>query len=378
MSVIIIQRIFPTYRKDVFDELHNKIDFTLLHSVNKSGINQASTGYSKQIGSFQYSRKESNIFLNVFRYIIKERPAVVIHEFSIGIASLFPVYLLTRILGIGFILWGHGFNRSKGFYPEHTCSDKLRLWLVKKTDATIFYGQEAKIKFSEYVKKDKLFIAFNCLNTRTLTTIRSVLEKEGRDNIKERIGLRHKYNLIFIGRLLEYKQPQILLDIYESLRNHFGDTIGLNFIGDGDYLFILKDIVRSKGFENNVKFYGEISNDIKNGELLYCSDLMVMPGPVGLSLNHAFNFDCPVVTFHQIGHGPEIEYLIDGKTGFIVEPNTLNAMTSIIGNYLTSIDLQIQMKMNIRKMIETTCSINNFIRGFEEAVNFVITKSKGD
>jgi glycosyltransferase involved in cell wall biosynthesis len=374
-KVIIIQRIFSEYRKSVLNKLNSHIDFILLHSENKSGINQASAPYSKKIWNFQYSRNKTNLFLNVFPYILKNRPKIIIHEFSIGILTLIPTYFLSRLLKLKFILWGHGYDRSKGFYPEKSFNDKLRLFLLKKADAVIFYGQEAKLLFSEYMKCDKLFIAYNCLNTNGLTAIRDKLEKEGRENIKKRIGFTDKYNLIFIARLLKIKQPQILIDIYEYLINIYGNIICVHFVGDGDYLNQLKEIVRYKGLENNIKFYGAIHDDIKNSELLYCSDLMVMPGPVGLSVNHAFNFDCPVVTYQQKGHGPEIEYLINEKTGFIVEKHSAEAMSIIISKYLDSKDIQSQMKLNIRYMIETTCSINNFLKGFDDAIKFVLREN---
>jgi len=275
-------------------------------------------------------------------------------------------------LGIKFILWGHGYDRSKGFNPEKSFNDKLRLFLIKKADAVIFYGREAKQLFAKYVNSNKLFVASNCLNTNILSAIRDKLEKEGREKLKKRIGFRDKYNLIFIGRLLKYKNAQILIDVYEYLVSIFGNIISIHFVGDGDYLNQLKEIVRYKGIENNIKFYGEVHDDTKNGELLYCSDLMVMPGPVGLSVNHAFNFDCPVVTYQQKGNGPEIEYLINEKTGFIVENHSAEAMALIISRYLKSKDIQNQMKINTRNIIETTCSVKNFIKGFEDARNFVL------
>lgn len=372
IDIVIIQRIFAQYRKDILDELHHHIDFVLLHSENKSGISQVSTRYSRKIGSFQYSKKNTKLFLNTFPFIIKEKPKIIIHEFSIGIASLIPTFLLARFLRIKFILWGHGYDRSKGFYPKKSFNDKLRLFLIKKADALIFYGQEAKLKFSEYVKPDKLFIAFNCLNTNLLNTIRDRLEIEGNENVKKRIGFTYKYNLIFIGRLLKYKQPQVLIDVYEHLVKIYGNNICIHFVGDGDCLNQLKEIVKIKGIENNIKFYGAVHDDIKNGELLFCSDLMVMPGPLGLSINHAFNFNCPVVSYRQEGHGPEIEYLINEQNGFLVDTQTAEAMASTIRKYLDNKDLQYQMKMNTRNTIETICSIDNFIKGFEDAKNFVL------
>ena len=56
-DVLIIERIFPKYRKDILDELHQHINFTLIHAKNKSGIKQVSAPYSKTIGSFKYSKK---------------------------------------------------------------------------------------------------------------------------------------------------------------------------------------------------------------------------------------------------------------------------------------------------------------------------------
>ena len=289
-KVFIIQRIFSEYRKSIFDELHNKIDFVLLHSENESYIKQVSSAYSRNIGSIKYSSKENSIFLNVFPYIIKNRPQIIVHEFSIGIASLVPTYLMTRLLGIKFILWGHGYNRTTGLNLERSLTDKIRLFLLKKADAVIFYGQEAKLKFSEYLEGDKLFVAYNCLNTKVLTAIRDKLEREGRENVKKRLGLKHYYNLIFLGRILKSKQPQLCINIYEYLIKEIGNSICIHFVGDGDYLNQLKEIVKFKGIENNIKFYGAIHDDVKSGELLYCSDLMIMPGLVGLSVNHAFNF----------------------------------------------------------------------------------------
>lgn len=181
---------------------------------------------------------------------------------------------------------------------------------------------------------------------------------------------------IFIGRMLKSKQPQLLINIYEYLINEIGNSICIHFVGDGDYLNQLKEIVKCKGIENNIKFYGAIHDDIKSGELLYCSDLMIMPGYVGLSVNHAFNFDCPVVTWQQKEngpfHSPEIEYLINEKTGFIIESHSVEATSEMAAKYLDNKDIQFQMRLNIRKMIETTCSINNFIKGFDDTIKFVV------
>src|ERR1035437_4768034 len=200
-DILLIERIFPKYRKDILDELYQQINFTIIKNKKKKKNfkkKNFTPQYSKNVGGFRFSSNETYHFLNVFPYILKNRPKIIIHDFSIGIASLVPTYLLSKILKIKFILWGHGYDRTKDFYPEKSFKDKLRLFLIKRADAVIFYGQEANLKISEYVKSDKLFTAYNCLNTRFLNTIRNNLETEGRENVKKRIGFVDKYNLIFI------------------------------------------------------------------------------------------------------------------------------------------------------------------------------------
>jgi glycosyltransferase involved in cell wall biosynthesis len=375
-EVIIIQRIFAEYRKSIFDELHKDIDFILLHSKQKSEIAQVTTPYSIKIKSFRYSRNQNSYFINVFPYIMKNKPKIIIHEFSLHIASLIPTYFLSKLLRIKFVLWGHGYDLNKGFHPEKKFTDKLRLFLVKKSDAVIFYGQEAKLKISKYADNKKLFVAYNCLNTNFLSVIRDKLELEGRENVKRRLGFTHEFNLLFIGRILKTKRPELLIDIYEYLMKKYYNSLCIHFIGDGPYLNKLKEIVQIKKIENNIKFYGAIHDDIRNGEILYCSDLMVMPGYVGLSVNHAFNFDCPVVTFQQKEngpfHSPEIEYLINSRTGYIVETHTVKAMSEVVNEYLNNKEIQNQMKLNIRIMIENTCSINNFIKRFKDTRDYVL------
>ena len=94
-EIVIIQRIFPEYQKPIFDAIHKKIDFTLLHSNDKSGIKQVDSTYSVQIKKWQYGKGETHLFLNVFGYIKRNKPQIIIHELAVGILSL-PLVMLKR------------------------------------------------------------------------------------------------------------------------------------------------------------------------------------------------------------------------------------------------------------------------------------------
>jgi glycosyltransferase involved in cell wall biosynthesis len=151
-------------------------------------------------------------------------------------------------------------------------------------------------------------------------------------------------------------------------------------VGNGEEMEPMQERVKDRGLEDNVIFHGAIYDDVRNGEMLFASDLMLMPGYVGLSVNHALNFDCPVVTFKQKEdgpfHSPEIEYLVDGETGFVVEEHTAGALAETVDGYLSDETLAARMQVNIRQMIEKTCSIENFIKGFKEASDYVLTNKQ--
>lgn len=361
------------------DLLHDQMKFVLLHSRHQNGVKEVMADYSYRIGSFRYAGKESSMYLFALLSILRHRPKVIVHEYSIGILSLYPVFLLARWLGIKFVLWGHGYDHTRGFHPERSRADRLRVRLAKKADAVIFYGTEARKKFSPYVNPEKLFVAPNCLNTRRLTAIRDRLEAEGREAVKRRIGFKQPYNLLFIGRVLASKKPELLISAYEQLKQQMGDVLAVHYVGDGPHLDVLKAMVVEKGLKNRVFFHGAIHDDPRSGAYLYASDLMIMPGYVGLSVNHALNFDCPVVTFEQQEngpfHSPEIEYLVPGKTGFLLTEHTTRALTKTISQYLSDTAKQQEMKQYIRRMVEQVCSVEHFISNYKEAVHFALEAS---
>lgn len=374
-EIVIIQRILPEYRRPIFDSLFKTMKFTLLHSTNNSGIKQASTEYSVIISKVQYGKGDTHLFLNVFPYLRLKKPRVVIHELAVGIISLPLVLFLRKVLGYKFILWGHTYNRKKGFNPQRF-SDKYRLWLQRKADAIITYSQSEKdILINNKISANKIFPALNTLDTNKYLALRKIFESIGKENIKLKIGFTYKFNLIFIGRLYHDKWPHHAIDVLQELLKICDKSIALHFVGDGEMKQYLQDYALKNNLLNNIFFHGESYDENRTGELLFASDIMIMPGCVGLSANHAFCFDCPVITFETTNavpaHGPEIEYIVNRKTGFVIKNNDIRQMANTIKDYLQDDVLKKEMLSNIRNLIETTCSIEKFSDGFLNAIKFV-------
>lgn len=377
-GVILIGRVFSAYRKPIYDILREKYSFTFLHSKNKSGISQVTTNYSIEIKSYNFSKKETGTYLFISNYLEKIKPQVVIHEFAIGILSMLSTYLKCKLLNIKFILYSHGYDRKKGFNPKDSWSDNIRLFYLKKADAVIVYGQFDKNVLGNYINNDKIFVAQNTLDTHQLLNIKNRLAEEGKGNVKKRLGFDKKYNLIFIGRLLSDKKPGLIIDALEQLLNNYRLNVALHYVGDGPEYVNLKEKVESLGLTNNVVFHGAIHDENRTGDILIASDMMVMPGYLGLSVNHAFCFDCPVMSFEQQEngpfHSPEVEYVIDNETGFLLKEHSAKSLADALNSYFNNSTLQNTMKENIQQMVSEVFPIEKMVKGFEDAVSYVLLK----
>jgi hypothetical protein len=376
LKLIIVQRVFANYRKPIFDILSNLYTLKVLHSRNNSGIFQVRTDYSTIVKSFKYWNKETSIWLFIIIPLLKIKPDVIIHEFNPSILSLHLSFVYSRIFNAKFIIWGHGYSAQKGFNPNKSIVAKVRLWYLKHADAVILYSNERKSVLSKFVSKDKIFIAQNTLDTNKLSEIKEEFDKLGKEFIKKELGIVQKYNLVFIGRLLKDKFPNMLIQLYESFDNEIRNDIAIHIIGNGESYLDLEMEIKDKQFENSIFLHGKIDDLIQSGKFLYIADLLVNPGYLGLSINHAFCFSTPVISFEEGTngpyHSPEIEYLSSGKTGYLAKNMDLIDMKNFIVNYFRDLNLQRSMIREIELCVKNNCSIEKMIAGFNEAIKFAL------
>lgn len=320
-----------------------------------------------------YFIKTREFFLSgIFKIIFKKRPKVIVTQYSLSNLNIWGLFFLRPFFKFKIIGWSHGWDRRTGFHPNNSFKDKLRLFMMKESDAMILYSIDAAKKLSEYLNPNKLFVANNTLDTKPLLELKNNFKKRNKDEIKKELGFTSKYNLIFTARLDPKKNPEKLLFFFKQLQMILSD-VSLHIIGSGPLSNKLEDIINNNQIKN-VKLYGAIYNNELTGKMIYCSDLMILPSWVGLSIIHSFCFDCPMVTFEKHFHPPEIIYLKHGKTGYNLWDKTDEQASKIIIKYLHSEELQNQFKINIEGVIENEASIDRFVQGATDAINFCLKK----
>lgn len=374
IKVLVIQKAFSNYRKAIFDRLNNRYNFKLLHSYSKLGIKEINTEYSIEIGKFKYAKKETAVYLNVFSKLKEIRPDVIIHEFTPSIISLLIVVLFRKFLGYKLILWGHGFNIKRGL-KNNGFIFRVRKWYIDKADAVVFYTETNRDIVIKLIPSNKYFVANNALDTDYFSKIHKEYRRAGKEKIKKALGIEYKHVVLFIGRLLEDKiLPKYFIEVIQRVSNEIED-IGIYIIGKGPAEQVLSKYLSNKNL-NNVHFLGAIYDEQINSKYLFISDLLLMPGYVGLAVNHALSFGCPIVTFEEGKegpyHSPEIEYLQNYKTGYRAKNLDTIDMSNFIIKYLNSPSIQNTMQIEMKKMIEEKCSIDHMEEGFRDAINFCL------
>ncbi|MFC2141478.1 glycosyltransferase family 4 protein [Acidobacteriota bacterium] len=382
-KILIFQRLMVHYRTGVFKALYKALGTILCYG--RKGPSK--TYLSKAIPDFPYitlkdiylwPRHETFAFLDVFTPVRKHKPTVVITEFATLLMSNYLLLVLRPFFKYKLIIWSHIYNRKSGFSPKSSLSDWIRLRWMNKSDAVIVYGQRGKELLSPHLRQPgKLFVAPNTLDTPYLLGLRDRLREMGTTAVKTEIGFEKRYNLIFVGRLIQEKEPLRLLSIFSHISMHVED-VHLHIVGEGPLEKLLRERIAGSGLDHRVSLHGAVTDDPHLSRLLFASDLMVIPGYVGLSIVHAFCFDCPAVA-RRVGpegpyHSPEIEYLKDGENGFLTDPDDDKAMADAVVRYLMNADAHLSFKKAAAHQVEHVCSLENMVRGFEDAVAYVLGK----
>jgi len=371
MKIIIIQRIFPIYRKAIFDKLNKEYGVRILHGTNSSGIKQIETNYSVPIRLVQLAKKETVAFLFGFVKIIKIRPDIIFHEFNIGVPSILIVRFLALLTGAKFVLWGHNINLKRGFKPFSNISDFYRYLLMKTSNGVLFYTPDQLKPVKIYINSRKLFIAYNALDTNSQLAIYNQISLAGRDEIKRQMNISTKFNLIFISRLLPAKKPEQIIEIFELLAGEIKTDVGIHIIGNGPMYDMMQATIDKSAYSNNIKLYGEITDELTLGKFLYISDFMINPGYLGLSVNLSFAYGCPIITFDNDKmdqpHSPEVYYLRDGYSGIKIKNLNLLEMANTISANLEDGTYR-EMRKNCLSVIYNEGSIEQMFDGFEKAI----------
>jgi len=267
---------------------------------------------------------------------------------------------------------GQGFSRNRIFDPNKNLIDKYSLFVAGLPDIYLSYSDDITKQLVKHGCRSKVLTAVNTLNTDILDEHIDEFQNKSKEERKEDLGLKKKKYIVYIGRLQERKKVKILLEHYSKLRNAGINDYGLIIIGDGELLNELKKITSERNIPD-VTFTGQLAlDDLRTSYYLMCSDILYIPGWLGLAVNHGMYLGLPVIGTTPngfLGHGPEVEFLKHGYNSYLLE----NYMFEEFYKAFTEIDLKIDSyRKNALNYSHNNLSVNEMLDTYKKAIEQLI------
>ena len=373
-SILIFQRLIPLYRVPFFRYLYKECGTVVCYSRTRKGSSLKSAELIDipviLLKRIIFPISESYIYQKVLPTLFRIRPPVVVCEGSPSYLTLWILLLYRFFFRYKLIIWTHGIRFYELDKPFTSMRGKVLRWLYNQADGLIVYSDSRAGVIKKHIHRpQKVFVARNTIDTSELLTLYTRHQTAGKEKIKQELGITHHKNIVFIGRLVPRKRIDILLKAFALIP--VTRDIGLQILGNGPDEALVRQYAEKYP---NIHYHGPVYDMNLNTRFLYASDLMVMPGYVGLAIVHAFAMGCPVITcVSSTGinlHSPEIEYLKHGINGLVCDliPEELASLT------VSLLEDDNRLKSLSRQALHTAyheADLKHMLTGFQNAFSFV-------
>jgi len=276
--------------------------------------------------------------------------------------------LLSHWVGIPVCLWGQGISR-----PPSWLRDTLRYWLTSLATAALYYTDSVK---NYWIKKgipsEKLFVAYNALNTDEQIRIRDSLSLSDLDAFLSSHGLAGRKIVTFLGRLIPEKKPWLFLDIVKKTVALEPTIIGI-IIGDGPERERLEAQAHHLGISGQIRFLGAVYEEELLAKYLMTSVVVVLPAFAGLAIQHAAVYGTPLILGDlPHSHGPEQEIVVHNHTGLWSPAEDIDAFANAILRLIREPDLRCMLSHNLKKIIDEKYNVERMTQGFLDAVHYCL------
>lgn len=171
------------------------------------------------------------------------------------------------------------------------------------------------------------------------------------------------YTVLFAGRLLAHKGAEYLVRAFASVP----PPARLVVSGSGPELPRLRILAERLGLQSRVEFKGDLQ---RARELYPAASVVVVPSiwaePFGLVGPEAMSHGIPVVA-SRVGGVPE--WLIDGETGFLVEPKDVDTLAARINTLLGDPELAGRLGRNARQDAARRFTVKRYVDSFLALLN---------
>jgi glycosyltransferase involved in cell wall biosynthesis len=239
-------------------------------------------------------------------------------------------YLLAVLWAVGvkrIAYWGHGRDRQAN---ADSRAERFKRRSMHWADWWFAYTAEsAAYVAAQGFPADRITVVENAIDTRALRDDLAAVSEDELEGARVELGWNGNEQVaVFCGSLYQNKRLDLLFDAADRVHRAV-PLFRLLIIGGGP---LGDEVARFASDRPWVKAVGPKFGHEKT-VLLRLATMWLNPGLVGLGILDAFCAGLPVLTTDLPLHSPEIEYLVDGENGLIVQP-TVDDFADVIERLL--------------------------------------------
>lgn len=260
-------------------------------------------------------------------------------------------------------LWGHGrdYVRSPNFVES-----RLSRILTNRSDW-----------FFAYTQGGSNSVVSNGYNPRRVTILNNTIDSDrietdlaeiSSGNLLEFCSIHdlHENTAIFIGGLDESKRILFLLEAAERVHAH-NEQFRLLIVGSGKLEPIVVGYAETHSW---VTFFGPLQG-VDKATALKASQVIVMPGRVGLIAVDSFAAGRPIITTDWRWHAPEFEYLVPDENA-VVTSDSIEEYSDGINAVLNDKSLLGKLQhgaLETRSLLSLDAMVARYLSGIKGALN---------
>lgn len=324
------------------------------------------------IPSIRYPITSISALLKILKYIINRFNIEIIHFWNVEhLISLASISNITKnipkvisIEGLPGINWFYGISIVDFCGFLYTMS--VGKFVLSSVSSVIVYGKSI-IKYLSAlgINENKIRIIAYGVDTKKFHPIANI------DTVRIKYGFKsHELIILYVGRLEPVKGIDYLLKAIFRVFNKF-DNVKLLIVGDGSLRYKVQKASQKSG--GKIIFMG-YRKDIP--EIINIADVVVLPSlSEGLPLTVLEAQACgkPVIAT-RVGCVPDA--VINNKTGILVEPKSIDSLSSALLRILEDDLLRKKLSINALKYVLRKYNWDNIILKYENLYKELIGSNR--
>jgi glycosyltransferase involved in cell wall biosynthesis len=321
--VLIIEAQIKRYRKPFYERLHKALgkegvqlrvvySAPALSEARKRDNCELPGNYGVKIKGY-WIGKGRLLFQPAFREVVSA-DLVVVDQANRFLLNHFLLLLsLFKVKRAAF--WGLGENlqadrsRFSEWYKERTLN--WVDWWFAYTEGTARYLQKRGVPAA------KITSVQNSVDMRRIQTFVKSLTSNAKAALRAKLGIAPSVPVgIFVGMLHRVKCVPFLIQAAEKIRQKIPE-FHLIVVGGGPDE---EEIRQSAAHRPWIHCAGPKFGDRKS-QLLAIADVFLLPGRAGLAVLDGFAAGLPLIATRLSIHGPEMEYVEEGRNGLMTAPD---------------------------------------------------------